>query len=226
VHHSQVVKVPTDIDLTAASLLACGVITGIGAVVNAAEMKTGQSVIVIGAGGVGLNAIQGARIAGARRIVAVDMSEEKLAMARDFGATDGVLATDPKPWRAAKAALGGGADIVVVSVGAIPAYDQAPRYIYGRSIDLRTREFRRCRTSHDRLENGRCRHRAGHPMDDRALRTRPAETGRVGLKDMAARSDQRSHRGHQNRRSQAQRHCILASVMHHFAKITQTPTPK
>jgi S-(hydroxymethyl)glutathione dehydrogenase/alcohol dehydrogenase len=57
------------------------------------------------------------------------MSEEKLAMAREFGATDGVLATDEKPWRAAKGALGRGADAVFVTVGAIPAYDQAPQYL-------------------------------------------------------------------------------------------------
>jgi len=129
VHQSQVVKVPSDMDLTAASLLACGVITGVGAVVNAGDIRAGQNVVVIGAGGVGLNAIQGARIAGARRIVAVDMSEEKLEMAKEFGATDGVLATEEKPWRAAKAAMDGGADLVVVSVGAIPAYDLAPRYL-------------------------------------------------------------------------------------------------
>ncbi|WP_210879043.1 zinc-binding dehydrogenase [Roseovarius autotrophicus] len=131
VHHSQVVKIPEGIDMAAASLLACGVITGVGAVVNAAGLRAGQDVVVIGAGGVGLNAIQGARIAGARRIVAVDMSEEKLAVAREFGATDGVLATQEMPWRAAKAAMGRGADAVFVTVGAARAYDEAPRYLAG-----------------------------------------------------------------------------------------------
>ncbi|MGR3466662.1 MAG: zinc-binding dehydrogenase, partial [Shimia sp.] len=129
VHQSQAVKVPEDMPMDVASLLACGVITGVGAVVNAAQLRAGQDVVVIGAGGVGLNAIQGARIAGARRIVAVDMSEEKLADARAFGATDGVLATDKKPWKAALAAMGRGADAVIVTVGAIPAYDTAPRYL-------------------------------------------------------------------------------------------------
>jgi len=129
VDQSQIVKLPADMDLVAASLLACGVITGVGAVVNAAGLRAGQDVVVIGAGGVGLNAIQGARIAGARRIIAVDMTEEKLAIARDFGATDGVLATDVKPWRVAKKAMGKGADVVVVTVGAIPAYDTAPQYL-------------------------------------------------------------------------------------------------
>jgi len=129
VDQSQVVKLSDGIAMEAASLLACGVITGVGAVVNAAGLRAGQDVVVIGAGGVGLNAIQGARIAGARRIIAVDMSEEKLAIAKEFGATDGVLATDDKPWRAAKKAIGRGADAVFVTVGAIPAYDTAPQYL-------------------------------------------------------------------------------------------------
>ena len=131
VHHSQVVKIPEGMAMDAASLLACGVVTGVGAVVNAAQLRAGQDVVVIGAGGVGLNAIQGARIAGARRIVAVDMTEDKLADAKAFGATDGVLASQDKPWRAAKAAMGRGADAVLVTVGAARAYDEAPRYIAG-----------------------------------------------------------------------------------------------
>ena len=130
VHQNQVVRIDPDVPKDAASLIACGVITGVGAVVNAAGLRAGQDVVVIGAGGVGLNAIQGARIAGARRIVAVDMSEEKLETAKDFGATHGVLATKGKPWRAAFEALRGrGADAVIVTVGAIPAYDQATRYL-------------------------------------------------------------------------------------------------
>lgn len=136
VDQSQIAAIPKDMSKTSASLLACGVITGVGAVVNAARLKAGQDVVVIGAGGVGLNAIQGARIAGARRIVAVDMNEEKLEIAKEFGATDAVLGTEEAPWRAAKKALGGqGADVVLVTVGAAPAYDVAPRYLgYGGKI--------------------------------------------------------------------------------------------
>ncbi|WP_137702946.1 Zn-dependent alcohol dehydrogenase [Marimonas lutisalis] len=129
VDQSQIVKIPNEVGKDVASLISCGVITGVGAAVNAANIRPGQDVVVIGAGGVGLNAIQGARIAGARRIVAVDMSEEKLEAAREFGATDGVLATDGKPWRAAIKAMGRGADAVLVSVGATQAYDEAPRYL-------------------------------------------------------------------------------------------------
>ena len=126
VDQSQIVVLPDDMPLDAASLLACGVITGVGAVVNSANLRAGQDVVVIGAGGVGLNAIQGAAIAGARRIVAVDMSEE---IAKSFGATDGVLATADQPWKAAKEAMGRGADAVIITVGAIPAYNDAPRYL-------------------------------------------------------------------------------------------------
>jgi len=129
VDQSQIVRIPSDMNMNAASLLACGVITGIGAVVNAAALRAGQDVVVIGAGGVGLNAIQGARIAGARRIIAVDMSEEKLQIAKDFGATDGVLASDGAPWDAAKSMMGRGADAVFVTVGAVPVYNQAPNYL-------------------------------------------------------------------------------------------------
>ncbi|MGH1415305.1 MAG: zinc-binding dehydrogenase [Pelagimonas sp.] len=132
VDQSQVVALPDDMPAEAVALLACGVITGIGAVVNAGRLQAGEDVVVIGAGGVGLNAIQGARIAGARRIVAVDMSEEKLEIAKEFGATHGVLATGKAPWREAFKALGRGADIVAVTVGAIPAYESAMRYLgYG-----------------------------------------------------------------------------------------------
>lgn len=126
---SQVVTLPEGIGMEAASLLACGVITGIGAVVNVAKVRPGQDVVVIGAGGVGLNAIQGAVIAGARRIVAVDMEPSKLDIAKQFGATDAVLASTDAPWRAAKALIGRGADAVLVTVGVAAVYDQAPRYL-------------------------------------------------------------------------------------------------
>ena len=129
VDKSQIVKVSKKISYESAALMACGVITGIGAVVNAARIKPGQDVIVIGAGGVGLNAIQGARLAGARRIIAVDLYEEKLKIATEFGATDGILTKKGRPWKLAKEKLGGGADAVFVSVGAVSAYDTAPLYL-------------------------------------------------------------------------------------------------
>ncbi|SPH24429.1 S-(hydroxymethyl)mycothiol dehydrogenase [Defluviimonas aquaemixtae] len=129
VDRSQLAPLPDGIPMEAASLLSCGAITGIGAAVNTARIRPGEVVVVIGAGGVGLNAIQGARLAGAARIIAVDMVPEKLDAAREFGATDGVLASEEKPWSAAKRLAGRGADAVLVTVGAIPAYDTATRYL-------------------------------------------------------------------------------------------------
>lgn len=129
VDQSQVVPLPEDMPPEAVALMACGVITGVGAVVNAGRLRAGEDVVVIGAGGVGLNAIQGARLAGARRIVAVDMTVEKLETAKAFGATDGVLATGQTPWKDVMRVLGRGADLVAVTVGAIPAYNDAPRYL-------------------------------------------------------------------------------------------------
>ncbi|PPB82296.1 S-(hydroxymethyl)glutathione dehydrogenase/alcohol dehydrogenase/S-(hydroxymethyl)mycothiol dehydrogenase [Albidovulum inexpectatum] len=129
VHESQVVPLPEGIDPASGSLLSCGVITGLGAAINTARVRPGEVVVVIGAGGVGLNAIQGARLAGAARVIAVDLSPEKLEIAREFGATDGVLATAPKPWTALRALVGRGADAVLVAVGAIPAYETAGRYL-------------------------------------------------------------------------------------------------
>ncbi len=130
VHHSQVVRIPEALPMEAACLLACGVATGIGAVVNTARLRPGQNALVIGAGGVGLNAIQGARIAGAARIIAIDLSEDKLEAARAFGATDTLLASEPAPWKAVRQITGGhGADAVFVTVGATEAYDTAPRYL-------------------------------------------------------------------------------------------------
>ncbi len=123
---SQLAPLPLDMPLDVAALLACGVITGVGAVINTAEMKAGASAVVIGTGGVGLNAIQGARIAGARRIIALDVALEKLEAAREFGATDTVLASDPDA-RAKVRGLteGRGAEYVFVTVGAVMAYEQA-----------------------------------------------------------------------------------------------------
>ncbi len=143
VDQSQVVRIPDAVarhlPMEAACLLACSVTTGIGAVVNTARLRPGQNAVVIGAGGVGLNAIQGARIAGAARIIAIDTRSDKLDTARQFGATHTILADDPAPWKRVRQLTGGqGADAVFVAIGATAAYDRAPRYLArgGRVIAL------------------------------------------------------------------------------------------
>ena len=87
------VKIDKDMPLKAGALIGCGVLTGVGAALNTARVRQGDTVAVVGCGGVGLNVIQGAKLAGAERIIAVDMVEGKLELARKFGATETVNAT-------------------------------------------------------------------------------------------------------------------------------------
>jgi len=91
------VKIPDDVPLEIGALIGCGVLTGVGAALNTANIRKGDTVAVVGCGGVGLNVIQGARIAGATEIIAVDMLPTKLGMAKDFGATTILNASDGDP---------------------------------------------------------------------------------------------------------------------------------
>jgi len=101
------VKIPSDIPLKVAALIGCGVLTGVGAACNTADIHPGDTVAVIGCGGVGLNVIQGAKIAGAETIVAIDMFDHKLEMAEQFGATHRVKAGDQDPAGVIAGATGG-----------------------------------------------------------------------------------------------------------------------
>jgi S-(hydroxymethyl)glutathione dehydrogenase/alcohol dehydrogenase len=117
-HVDNLVKIDPKIPFDRAALVGCAVTTGVGAVFNTAKVVPGSTVAVLGCGGVGLNVIQGARIAGAERIIAVDSNEAKLEMARKFGATD-VLAAKPgdDSSKAIKKLTSGGADYAFECVG-------------------------------------------------------------------------------------------------------------
>jgi len=111
-----VVRIDASIPLDTAALVGCGVMTGVGAALNTAKVAPGSSVVVFGVGGVGVSAIQGARVAGAAEIVAVDLNPAKLAVARSFGATEAVL---PDDLDAAKAEVndGQGFDYALECIG-------------------------------------------------------------------------------------------------------------
>ena len=125
VDQSQVVVIPDEIPLDSASLLACGVITGLGAVTNTAEVPAGASVVVIGNGGVGLNTVQGAALSGAHPVIAIDLSDSKLEAALAFGATDTI---NPTKQNVVEQVLiltnGRGAEYVFVAAGSGAAIDQ------------------------------------------------------------------------------------------------------
>ncbi|HVC44380.1 MAG TPA: Zn-dependent alcohol dehydrogenase [Candidatus Binataceae bacterium] len=117
VHENALVKITNDIPLDRAALIGCGVTTGVGAVLNTARIEPGSTVAVFGCGGVGLSAIQGARIAGARQIIAVDQFANKLAMAKNLGATHTVDASKGDAVEAIKDLTGGGVDYSFEAVG-------------------------------------------------------------------------------------------------------------
>lgn len=117
VPESGAVPVRKDMPLDKASLIGCAVMTGVGAVVNTAKVEPGSSVLVIGCGGVGLNVVQGAVLAGAERIIAVDTLQNKLSYARDFGATDTLVASEGDVVERVRELTGGGVDYAFEAIG-------------------------------------------------------------------------------------------------------------
>jgi S-(hydroxymethyl)glutathione dehydrogenase / alcohol dehydrogenase len=124
VHASQAVPIPDGVPDTSACLIACAVMTGYGAAVRDAGIAPGASVVVLGAGGVGLNAVQGAVVAGAGEVIAIDVSAAKLVAAAALGATRGIDATATDPVAAVTEHTDGGADAVIVTAGSAAAVDQ------------------------------------------------------------------------------------------------------
>ena len=132
VHEGQCTKVDATADPAVAGLLGCGVMAGMGAAMNTGAIRRGQSVAVIGCGGVGIAAVVGARLAGASRIIAGDVDPTKLEWARDFGATDTIDSRESDPVEGIRELTGGfGADVVVEAVGRPETYEQA---FYARDL--------------------------------------------------------------------------------------------
>ena len=117
IHENQLAVVPNEIPFAQAALLGCGVVTGAGSVLNTANVSAGDTVVIFGAGGVGLNAVSGARIAGASRIIVIDIQAKRLDQARRFGATDVIDSSKMNPVEAVRELLPGAADHVFDFVG-------------------------------------------------------------------------------------------------------------
>lgn len=130
-----VVKIRSDMPLEKAALVGCGVITGVGAVLNAAQVRPGTSVAVFGTGGVGLNVIQGAALVGAEKIIAVDLLDNKLEYAREMGATHGVNASQADPVARIRELTGGqGVDYAFEVIGLPEAISQAVEVLRKRGV--------------------------------------------------------------------------------------------
>jgi S-(hydroxymethyl)glutathione dehydrogenase/alcohol dehydrogenase len=125
VHENAMVKIDADIPLDRAALVGCGVMTGVGAVFNAAKVEPGATVAVIGCGGVGLSAVNGAAIAGAERIIAIDTLASKLELAREFGATDTLNASNADPVQQVRELTGGGVHYSFEALGTKATAEQA-----------------------------------------------------------------------------------------------------
>ena len=126
-HQNALVKIRKDMPLDRAALIGCGVTTGVGAALRTARVRAGSSVAVIGCGGVGLSIIQGARIAGAAQIIAVDAASWKLDLAKSLGATDGVDASQTDAVKAVKELTKGGVDYSFEAIGLAPTVQQGLR---------------------------------------------------------------------------------------------------
>jgi S-(hydroxymethyl)glutathione dehydrogenase / alcohol dehydrogenase len=124
-HENGIVKIAGDILLDRAALVGCGVITGVGAVFNAAKVEPGATVAVIGCGGIGLSAVNGAALAGAERIIAIDRVQSKLDVAREMGATDMVNASNVDPVEQIREMTGGGVHYSFEAIGTKTTAEQA-----------------------------------------------------------------------------------------------------
>jgi Zn-dependent alcohol dehydrogenase len=125
VPESCAIPILPEMPLDRAALIGCSVMTGVGAVLNTAQVPAGASMVVFGAGGIGLNAIQGGSIANAHPIIAVDVMASKLEFARGMGASHLIDASREDPVEAIKRLTGRGADYTFVAVGHVPAIEQA-----------------------------------------------------------------------------------------------------
>jgi S-(hydroxymethyl)glutathione dehydrogenase/alcohol dehydrogenase len=125
VHENQLAVVNDETPFSAAALIGCGVVTGAGAVINTANVRVGDSVAVIGTGGVGLNAISGAILAGASTVIAVDVADDKLAVARKFGATHTINSSTTDPVAEVMRITGRGVDHAFEVIGLAVTQEQA-----------------------------------------------------------------------------------------------------
>ena len=187
VHASQAVPVPRHLPAASLSMLGCAVLTGVGAAERAGAVGPGDTVVVIGSGGVGLNAIQGAVIAGAERVIAIDVADEKLAAARLFGATAAVNARTADPAAAVEAA-----DVVIATAGSARAVEQGlallrrggTLVVVGMPASGEEARFDPTRLAHDGMRIVGTKMGSARPADDIPRLVALYEDGRLKLDEL------------------------------------------
>ncbi len=187
VHASQAVPVPRHLPAASLSVLGCAVLTGVGAAERAGGVRPGDTVVVIGAGGVGLNAIQGAVIAGAGHVIAIDVADEKLAAARAFGATAGLNVRSADP-----ASLAGAADVVIATAGSARAVEQGlalvrrggTLVVVGMPASGEEARFDPTRLAHDGMRIVGTKMGSARPADDIPRLVALYEDGRLKLDEL------------------------------------------
>ncbi len=188
------IRIPDDIPLEQAALLGCAVLTGVGAVLNAARVSAGELIVVFGLGGVGLSALQGARIAGAAPIIAVDPSPDKAELARTLGATD-VLEPSPDLGKHVRALTGGrGADHAIECVGRAESIRAAwavtrrggHATIVGMGAKTDTVTFNALEIAHFARTLSGCMYGASDPARDVPLLLELVRAGRLDLRALVS----------------------------------------
>ena len=224
IHEHGLVKIREDMPLDRAALIGCGVTTGVGAVFNTAKVEPGSTVAVIGCGGVGLNCIQGAAIAGAGKVIAVDMLESKLELARQFGATHTVDASQGDPVGQVRDLAGGGVHYAFEAIGMKQTSEQAFGMLraggtctvigmipIGQSVEIPGYELlaeKKLIGLEHGLEPVPRRHAALH----RPLPRRPPQARRARVAPHQPRRGERRLRRHEGRRGRPLRHHVRVAV--------------
>jgi S-(hydroxymethyl)glutathione dehydrogenase/alcohol dehydrogenase len=197
VNEAQLVKVETDLPAEQLALIGCGVTTGVGAALNTAKVKPGSSVAVIGCGGVGQSVIQGARIAGAGRIFAIDPVEMKRKTAEQLGATDGVDPNQGDPVEQVKALTGGrGVDYAFEVIGlpetTLQAYNMVRKGGVAVMVGMTRAEAQVTLPTFDLFFNEKtlkgCKYGSGQVRRDFQRFIDLIETGRLDTADMVSRT--------------------------------------
>ncbi|WP_343556240.1 Zn-dependent alcohol dehydrogenase [Sphingobacterium sp.] len=129
IHQNQLAKVPKDVPFNRACIIGCATVTGAGAIINSAGLRPGSSVAIIGTGGVGLNAISGAKIAGATTIIAIDIQDDKLEFSKKFGATHVINSKKQDAVEAVREITGGGVDAALEVIGFVSTAQQAVQMV-------------------------------------------------------------------------------------------------